>query len=413
MMRYFILLLILCFSGTCFAVQERRDGAVLYKIRADATQEQKDNLDRVLTKHKSKFPKKKAKIGGWEMGVATDKQNKTEEEIAQEVNMTGAVEFAEPDYLVAPTFTPNDDYYYLQWQWQRIGAEDAWRYTRGSSNIIVSHGDTGFAKTHRDLNASHFLDGFNVADDPVTNNTTQVFNHGVATMGMTMAAINNDSGVAGLAPESTFLPIRISNFADGSAFISDGAESIDVAVTNGSKAHSISYDFVNSAAVNASATAAKAAGMLTVITMGNGGVNKTTYASSPAFLTVNGITSSDARNGDWGMCLDLTAPNWGVYGLSTTTWTTLYGTSFAAPQVVGLAALIWSINSSFTVDQVEAFIVNNTDDLGVAGWDAQFGWGCINASRSVRAAYTFEHGTDVNRTVMSGRGTISGRGTMQ
>jgi subtilisin family serine protease len=54
------------------------------------------------------------------------------------------------------------------------------------------------------------------------------------------------------------------------------------------------------------------------------------------------------------------------------------GTSFSAPQVSALAALVKSENPSYTPTQVKYAITNSATDIGASGWDKSFGWGVIN-----------------------------------
>lgn len=59
------------------------------------------------------------------------------------------------------------------------------------------------------------------------------------------------------------------------------------------------------------------------------------------------------------------------------------GTSFAAPHVSGVAALIRSAHPEFTQRQVRQALRNTADDFGPTGWDKQFGYGRVNARRAV------------------------------
>lgn len=59
------------------------------------------------------------------------------------------------------------------------------------------------------------------------------------------------------------------------------------------------------------------------------------------------------------------------------------GTSFAAPHVSGVAALVRSRHPQFTQQQVRQVLRNTADDLGPMGWDEHFGYGRVNARRAV------------------------------
>src|SRR5439155_16086206 len=62
------------------------------------------------------------------------------------------------------------------------------------------------------------------------------------------------------------------------------------------------------------------------------------------------------------------------------------GTSFSAPIVAGVAALVISANPGLTGDQVQGILKQSADDLGPAGWDPGYGWGRVNAARAVSMA---------------------------
>ena len=75
----------------------------------------------------------------------------------------------------------------------------------------------------------------------------------------------------------------------------------------------------------------------------------------------------------------LTTARGGGYGYGT-------GTSFSAPLVAGVAALVVSANPSLTGAQVRDILKQSADDLGSPGWDPSYGWGRINADKAVLAA---------------------------
>jgi autotransporter-associated beta strand protein len=68
------------------------------------------------------------------------------------------------------------------------------------------------------------------------------------------------------------------------------------------------------------------------------------------------------------------------------------GTSFAAPEVSGAAALVWQAFPYFSNDLVRQTLLGTANDLGAPGPDATFGYGMLNAFRAVNGPARFDWG---------------------
>jgi hypothetical protein len=124
-----------------------------------------------------------------------------------------------------------------------------------------------------------------------------------------------------------------------------------------------------------------------------------------------GRTASRASFSNYGTGLDVVAPGvsisttdrQGTLGYNQTAgaegdYTSVDGTSFAAPQVAGIAALILSVNPGLTLQQVRNIIESTTDKAGnytytlgagerpALTWNNQMGYGRVNAFRALQAA---------------------------
>lgn len=62
------------------------------------------------------------------------------------------------------------------------------------------------------------------------------------------------------------------------------------------------------------------------------------------------------------------------------------GTSAAAPNVTGIASLVWSANPTLTAAQVRQILSETAIDLGTPGYDTLTGHGFVNADAAVRRA---------------------------
>ncbi len=68
------------------------------------------------------------------------------------------------------------------------------------------------------------------------------------------------------------------------------------------------------------------------------------------------------------------------------------GTSYAAPQVSGAAAVVWSAFPYFNNDQVRQTVLAASKDLGAPGVDPVFGWGLLDVTKAAMGPSNFAWG---------------------
>jgi subtilisin family serine protease len=357
-----------------------RDSTVIYQIKEGASPQELKALAKKLKELGLKVSRKMLKDS---VIIAQVEGNKIDSEtLVSEVASTGAVAFAEPDRLVQLDYVPNDPSFSQQWHHININSAEAWNTTSGSATIIAASCDTGVDATHPDLQAQ-LLPGYN-SEDRNTINTDPVSPHGTMTTGLIAATINNGTGVAGMANVKV-LPIRASNFGDGSAYHSALAHCIEYAADHGAKVVNMSYE-ASSPVIDSAARYLSARGGLLIVSAGNAGADLSTQPDYASFLLV-GATDSGNRRASWsnyGTPIDLVAP--GVELLTTypgAGYAYGSGTSFSAPLVSGVAALVYSLNPAFTSSQVSAILLDSVVSAS-KNMAAQFGKGRLNAAAAVK-----------------------------
>jgi subtilisin family serine protease len=157
--------------------------------------------------------------------------------------------YAEPDYIVRSSQTPNDPLLPGMWSLLNTGqsggtagadikATSAWNLTTGSSGVVIAVLDTGIDYAHPDLAA-------NIFNGPIcpggvvchgVNETSNIFHdsndpfddngHGTHVSGTIGAVGNNNLGVTGINWNVTILPCKFLN-ADGAGAISDAIKCLD------------------------------------------------------------------------------------------------------------------------------------------------------------------------------------------
>jgi subtilisin family serine protease len=294
------------------------------------------------------------------------------------------IAFVEPDYLIDPALVPNDPYYSSEWHLAKIQAPQAWDITTGSNSVIIAVLDTGVDGTQPDL-AGKLVPGWNFYDD--NSDTSDPNGHGTAVAGTAAAASNNGTGVASLAWGCLIMPIRVSD-TNGVATTSTIGTALTWAADHGARVANISFAVFTNPTVTSAAQYFQSKGGVTAVSAGNNG-KYYTNADNIYMLTVSATDSNDAL-ASWsntGNFVDLAAPGVGILttGLGGG-YVSGSGTSFSAPVVAGVAALVMSLNPSLSGTDVRTLLEQSADDLGSAGWDPSYGYGRVNAYKAVLAA---------------------------
>jgi subtilisin family serine protease len=306
-----------------------------------------------------------------------------------------AVRVAEPDYIVRGAYTPNDPGFRLLWGLHNTGqdggvadadidAPEAWDQTIRANGVIVAVLDTGVDYTHPDLAANILRDGagrlvgydfFNEDWDPIDDH-----GHGTHISGTIAAVGNNGIGVVGVCPTAKIMPVKWLN-QDNAGRTSDQIRATDFARELGARVINISAGGYNpSQLMLESLQRARAAGILVLAAAMNEGDDNDQTPVYPANYNsesdnVLAVAASDRADRLAGFSnygartVDLAAP--GAAIVSTTpnnTYQSWDGTSMAAPQVAGAAALLLSVEPTLTYAQVKARLLAAVDfPPGLAG----------------------------------------------
>ena len=306
------------------------------------------------------------------------------------------VKFVEKNFIADVTAVPDDPSYPTQWHLPKIAAPAGWDITTGNTVVPIAIIDSGIDPSHPDL-ALKLLQGYNFISR--TTDTHDVYGHGTKVAGSAAAAANNSIGVAGVAWQNPVLPIVVVD-ATGSADYANMASAIVYAADRGVRVISMSISGTDpSSALEEAVSYAWNKGSLFFASAGNTGTNVPRYPAACAkAIAVSATDSADNRASysNYGSYVTLAAPGSNIYTTANGGgYTYASGTSFSTPITAGLAALIVSINPALTNQQVKDILVQNADDLGVVGYDEYFGFGRINAAKSLAAAKVFVPQPDI------------------
>ncbi|MFO0839900.1 MAG: S8 family serine peptidase [Phycisphaerae bacterium] len=283
---------------------------------------------------------------------------------------------------------PADPALAVQWHLAAIHAQQAWDITTGSPQIVIAILDTGVDTDHPDLQ-SKLRSGANTADGAA--GWEDAVGHGTSVAGVAAAATNNQSGIAGVAPGSPLLPIRVTG-AENHASSWAIAGGIAFAVNAGAKVVNVSIDSMQDDSIVLRQTElARRGGALVVFSSGNTGLQVAGGGSDAALFV--GAVAQDlqvASFSTYGDFVDLAAPGVGIYTTQLGgTYGSQNGTSLAAPVVSGVAALVWSINPRLRPTTVRTILLQTAQDIDPPGDDIRSGVGVVDAKAAVELARGF------------------------
>jgi subtilisin len=323
------------------------------------------------------------------VSVASAKVQKNEAFLAEFNNGEAGVRGKPSPPPQPPQVTP--------WGISHIKANLAWGKTTGAG-INVAIIDSGIQPDHPDLKGN--IKG-GAYFGPIKNWYDNQ-GHGTHIAGI-VGALNNDIGVVGVAPNVNLWAIRIAA-AGGSQWYSNILSAINWCInthhdsdpTNDINVISIGSD-TNPPGWEAAINSAYNDGIVIVAAAGNSGdgdpstVEWAYPAAYPNVIAVGAIGIIDVAPywSNTGPYVDFVAPGVDIYSTWIgSSYTTLSGTSSACPHVSGTAALVltapvgsYDLNGNAKWDPVEVFnkLKDTAHDLGPPGWDAQYGYGLIDA----------------------------------
>ncbi|GAA2817133.1 type VII secretion-associated serine protease mycosin [Streptomyces showdoensis] len=292
----------------------------------------------------------------------------------------------------------------IPWALQRVLLDELWQDTKGEG-VRVAVIDTGVddvnpqlkravdAKAGKDyLKPDKENPGPGDATRGKTDGTVDEVGHGTKVAGIIAARPAKGTGFVGLAPEAMIIPIR-QNDEKNSGKSDTMAEAIDYARTKGAHVINISQDTAQplgpDSAMAKAVARAVAADIVVVASAGNDGIDgksKNTYPA--AFPGVLAVGSSDRNNeraafSQSGPFVGVAAP--GVDIVSTVPGggqCVDNGTSFSAPYVAGVAALLRAKHKDWSAAQIITRI-EQTAVRSINGHDIHVGWGVIDPVRAL------------------------------
>ncbi|MBO0870896.1 MAG: type VII secretion-associated serine protease mycosin, partial [Micromonosporaceae bacterium] len=282
-----------------------------------------------------------------------------------------------------------------QWQLATLHASAAWRYSTGTG-VTVAVLDSGVDANHTDLRGQ-VLRGADFVDG-TTDGRRDFVGHGTSVAGL-IAGRNKTTGVVGLAPEARILPVRVLDKQNRYNDATTVARGLRWAVDHGARVVNLSLG--GGAASTELAGAIEYAYQQDVVVIAcTGNVERDASrqvwfpARVPGVVAVSGLTETSTGQASrptlWGGALTgtqtvLTAPAVDLLAAKPGGYWRVEGTSFAAPLVTAVAAMIRARWPAMNAANVINRLIRTADDLGRPGWDATYGYGEVDPVAALTA----------------------------
>lgn len=337
--------------------------------------------------------------------------------------------YAEPDYVVHHFGLPNDPQFGQQWHLHNTGqsgglvdadidAPEAWDRTTGSSSVVVAVLDSGTDLNHPDLTPNLWVNPGESGDgresDGIDNDSNGYIDdvhgwdfvsgtpapmddngHGTHTAGTVGAAGDNGVGVSGVCQQVQLMPLKFLS-ASGSGTNSDAIEAIRYATAQNVLLTSNSWGGSGfSQAMLDAIHEANAAGIGFVAAAGNSGISNDLYPDYPANFNVPNMISVAATDHQdtlvWFSNFGAQTVHLAAAGLQTLStgmggaYEFMSGTSMAAPQVSGAAALLKAANSGLPFARIKSMLLGTTDSKPSLAGKTRTG-GRLNVARALEPA---------------------------
>ncbi|MET7489991.1 type VII secretion-associated serine protease mycosin [Streptomyces sp. NPDC005538] len=297
---------------------------------------------------------------------------------------------------------PSKQYTGRPWALQRVNLDELWAQSTGKG-VKVAVIDTGVDVKNPQLKKAvdasageNLLPTKNSKGEKIdrgnSQGTTDTVGHGTRVAGIIAARPAKGTGFVGLAPDATIIPIK-QNDAEGDGTAETLATAIRDAVAKGAGVINISQDTANAIApadsLQQAVDYALGHNVVVVASAGNDGLGGTVQITYPAsYKGVLAVAASDRNNerasfSQSGEFVGVAAP--GVDMISTVPGNghcSDNGTSFSAPYVAGVAALLKAKYPKWTAQQIVAQI-EQTAERTISGHDRLVGWGVVDPVKAL------------------------------
>ena len=315
-----------------------------------------------------------------------------------------------------PFYTPNDTDFDAQDYMDYIGLKDTWNETKGAG-ITVAVIDSGIDTDHPEFEGKISEWSYNASEDEIVKDydisvIEDENGHGTKVAGVLCAAMDNEKGISGIAPDINLLVIKCKSIDECGHFLGSDAV-LGLAYAIEQDVDIVNMSFGGGEDIFSRYTElAVDSDIICIASAGNDGSSIPQY---PAALdTVIAVGAYDTENdtiadySNYGENVDILAPGT-VYTTSIGGYNIGSGTSFSSPIASAAAALYMSKNGKVGFSKMLELFRASSIDVGILGEDFLHGFGELDIHALVceeKGTITYEMLSDelANQTQLFVRG---------
>lgn len=291
------------------------------------------------------------------------------------------------------------------WPQEQTDLRSAWRFAEEGKGVQIAVIDTGFLPQHpqlQDITSAEYPAATFITVGEVQNTSLTPFNdcvgHGTEVTSVIAAQFSDEVEFVGVAPYVDIIPIRVQYNEDIGAKNADIASAIHHAVDVGADIINVSLETTqDNDQLREAVARAGEEGVLIVAAAGNNGSRPAypaRYAGEfPHVISVGavdrrGVIMGGDANPTSGTSSNTTLVAPGVevpVATGTGGYAIVNGTSYAAPFVSGVAALVLNVFPDLEPAQVRRRLEITAEHAGYDLPDKRYGWGMVNPVAAVTA----------------------------
>ncbi|MEG6523114.1 S8 family serine peptidase [Desulfotomaculum sp. 1211_IL3151] len=383
------------------------------QAQAESPDQQASNsvkTDRIIVKFKPGATFKSRTIQGHGLGGVSNTysipvhESQNINDLIQLYESKNEVEYVQPDYRRRAN-NLSQEISSFNWGVARTGVRILSQRVIGNSTAIVAVLDSGVYSDHsllygKVLTGYDFVNEDHDPEDPI--------GHGTQVSGIIAMSTGNQ--------RVRILPVKVLD-EDGYGYDSDIVEGIYYAVERGADVINLSLGGEGESPVLEEAVRyAISKGVVVVAAAGNEASDAANF--SPAnireCITVSAVNQSDKITyfSNYGSVVDVAAPGENIFSSvplegdmdgKLDGYISSNGTSFAAPFVSAITALLRVNDNDLSTSKIEEIIYHYSDDVGIKGKDSSYGYGIVNFT-NYKNSYPTKVEQLVNRVYQKGFG---------